>query len=124
LVCFVQFVTKLSLITLRFRAASALWWTCRFSLAFEQYNWHGIAILTLSALRLLWRLSHRHWTNPHIPTDRCIRQSRPAVLFSQRNEADFSSAAGHVVWGLLPLPPDLVGRAQPGLTETLRLTAC
>ena len=79
------------------------------------YNWHkwaGITILALSALRLLWRLSHRPPADPPMPR----WQQRAAhaahlllyALFFAVPLAGwaYSSAAGFpiVVYGLIPLP--------------------
>jgi cytochrome b561 len=89
-------------------------------LRLKLYNWHkwaGISILMLSALRLIWRLSHRP---PELPTR--ILESMPAwqrwahhgthhalyVLFFLVPLIGwaYSSAAGFpiVVFGVLPLP--------------------
>ena len=79
------------------------------------YNWHkwaGICILTLSALRLLWRLTHKPPADPPMPT----WQARAAhathgllyMLFFAVPLVGwaYSSAAGFpiVVFGVLPLP--------------------
>ena len=79
------------------------------------YNWHkwaGVTILTLSALRLVWRLTHRPPADPPMPA----WQQRAAhathnllyVLFFAVPLAGwaYSSAAGFpiVVFGVLPLP--------------------
>ncbi len=79
------------------------------------YNWHkwaGITILTLSALRLLWRLTHRPPADVPMPA----WQQRVAHLTHQAFYVLFfavplvgwaySSAAGFpIVWfGVLPLP--------------------
>lgn len=79
------------------------------------YNWHkwaGICILALSALRLLWRLTHRPPADVAMP--QWQRQSAHAVhillylLFFAVPLAGwaYSSAAGFpiVVFGVLPLP--------------------
>jgi cytochrome b561 len=84
------------------------------------YNWHkwaGITILTLSALRLLWRLSHKP---PPLPT--AITHAMPSWQMRAYNATHvalyalffivplvgwaYSSAAGFpvVVFGVLPLP--------------------
>jgi cytochrome b561 len=89
-------------------------------LRLKLYNWHkwaGISILTLSALRLLWRLSHRP---PELPIR--IVQSMPAWQRWAHHGTHhalyalfflvpligwaYSSAAGFpiVVFGVLPLP--------------------
>lgn len=79
------------------------------------YNWHkwaGVVILTLSALRLLWRLTHRPPADPPMPA----WQAKAAhwthrllyVLFFAVPLAGwaYSSAAGFpiVLFGVLPLP--------------------
>jgi len=79
------------------------------------YNWHkwaGICILTLSAIRLLWRLTHRPPAD--LPMPAWQRRSAHAVhllmylLFFAVPLAGwaYSSAAGFpvVVFGVLPLP--------------------
>lgn len=82
----------------------------------RQYNWHkwaGITILALSALRLLWRLSHQPPALPHhIPVwqQRAAQAAHLALylLFFAAPLAGwaYSSAAGFpvVYFGLLPLP--------------------
>ena len=87
------------------------------------YNWHkwaGVTILALSALRLLWRLSHRPPADPPMPA----WQARAAhavhgllyVLFFAVPLVGwaYSSAAGFpIVWfGVLPLP-DFVPVSKP-----------
>lgn len=84
-------------------------------LRLKLYNWHkwaGICILTLSALRLLWRFGHRPPPEPPMPA----WQARAATathgllyaLFFAVPLAGwaYSSAAGFpvVVFGVLPLP--------------------
>ena len=94
------------------------------------YNWHkwaGITILTLSAMRLLWRLTHR--PPPDVPMPRWQQRAAHAthallyVLFFAVPLAGwaYSSAAGFpVVWfGVLPLP-DLVAPDKP-LAASLKL---
>ncbi|MFT3663482.1 cytochrome b [Piscinibacter sp.] len=79
------------------------------------YNWHkwaGICILTLSALRLLWRLTHR--PPPDVPMPAWQRRASHAthmllyLLFFAVPLAGwaYSSAAGFpvVLFGVLPLP--------------------
>jgi cytochrome b561 len=99
------------------------------------YNWHkwaGMAILVLSALRLLWRLGHRP---PALPP--AIERTMPAwqraahhathhslyLLFFAVPLAGwaYSSSAGFpIVWfGILPLP-DFVPVDRP-LSEVLKL---
>ncbi len=87
------------------------------------YNWHkwaGVTILALSALRLLWRLTHRPPVDPPLDSTR-----QPPMPAWQRRAAHgahaalyalfflvplagwaYSSAAGFpiVVFGVLPLP--------------------
>jgi cytochrome b561 len=98
-------------------------------LRLKLYNWHkwaGIVILTLSALRLLWRLSHRPPAD--VPMPRWQQQAAHAahgllyVLFFAVPLAGwaYSSAAGFpiVVFGVLPLP-DFVP-ADKALAESLK----
>ena len=79
------------------------------------YNWHkwaGVCILTLSAIRLLWRLTHR--PPPDVPMPAWQRRISHAVhialyaLFFAVPLAGwaYSSAAGFpiVLFGVLPLP--------------------
>ena len=85
----------------------------------KQYNWHkwaGITILTLSAARLLWRLTHRPPTlNAAIPGwQKKISQATHLLLYVLFFAAPlagwaYSSAAGFpvVYLGLIALP-DLV----------------
>jgi cytochrome b561 len=79
------------------------------------YNWHkwaGVTILVLSALRLLWRLTHRPPPEPPMPTwQRRAAQATHVLLYVLFFAVPlvgwaFSSAAGFpVVWfGVLPLP--------------------
>lgn len=97
----------------------------------KQYNWHkwaGITILALSALRLLWRLSHRP---PDLPLSTPAWQSKAShaahglmyVLFFAAPLAGwaYSSAAGFpvVYFGWFQLP-DLVAR-NTELAATLKL---
>ncbi len=94
------------------------------------YNWHkwaGVTILALSALRLLWRLTHRPPADAPMPA----WQAKAAhavhhllyVLFFAVPLAGwaYSSAAGYpIVWfGVLPLP-DFVPK-DPGLADTFKL---
>ena len=81
----------------------------------ELFNWHkwaGITILALSALRLLWRLTHRPPADVTMPAWQ-LRAAHAAhialyVLFFGVPLAGwaYSSAAGFpvVVYGLIPLP--------------------
>ena len=93
------------------------------------YNWHkwaGITILALSALRLLWRLTHRPPADLPMP----VWQAKAARLTHGLMYALFfavplagwaySSAAGFpIVWfGVLPLP-DFVPKDK-ALAETLK----
>ena len=79
------------------------------------YNWHkwaGITILTLSALRLLWRLSHRPPADPPMPAwQRLAAHGTHRLLYLLFFAVPlvgwaYSSAAGFpvVVFGVLPLP--------------------
>ncbi|MFG6439819.1 cytochrome b [Roseateles sp. LKC17W] len=94
------------------------------------YNWHkwaGVTILALSALRLLWRLTHRPPADAPMPA----WQAKAAhathhllyVLFFAVPLAGwaYSSAAGYpIVWfGVLPLP-DFVPK-DSGLADTFKL---
>jgi cytochrome b561 len=94
------------------------------------YTWHkwaGVTILALSALRLLWRLTHRPPADAPMPA----WQAKAAhavhhllyVLFFAVPLVGwaYSSAAGYpIVWfGVLPLP-DFVPK-DPGLADTFKL---
>jgi cytochrome b561 len=79
------------------------------------YNWHkwaGIAILALSALRLLWRLTHRPPAPPPMARwQRLASQGTHALLYALFFAVpllgwSYTSAAGFpvVLFGLLPLP--------------------
>jgi cytochrome b561 len=96
----------------------------------KQYNWHkwaGITILALSAVRLLWRLSHKP---PAYPTAMAGWKSNAAhlthgllyCLFFAIPLAGwaYSSAAGFsiVYLGMFPLP-DFVS-PDPDLAKTLK----
>jgi cytochrome b561 len=98
-------------------------------LRLQLYNWHkwaGVTILALSALRLLWRLTHRAPAEPPMP--RWQRRAAHAahgalyLLFFAVPLAGwaYSSAAGFpvVLFGVLPLP-DFVG-ADRELSEALK----
>ncbi len=98
-------------------------------LRLKLYNWHkwaGIVILTLSAVRLLWRLGHR--PPPDVPMPGWQRQAAHAthvamylLFFAVPLMGwSYSSAAGFpvVLFGVLPLP-DLVA-ANEALAETLK----
>jgi cytochrome b561 len=93
------------------------------------YNWHkwaGITILTLSAVRLLWRLTHRPPPDVPMPAwqQRVAHLTHQAlyVLFFAVPLAGwaYSSAAGFpVVWfGVIPLP-DFVP-ADKALAEMIK----
>lgn len=93
------------------------------------YNWHkwlGITILTLSALRLLWRLGHRPPADPPMPAwQRGAAHATHAALYLLFFAIPligwaYSSAAGFpvVVFGVLPLP-DFVPVSET-LAETLK----
>ena len=93
---------------------------------YDYHKWAGISILALSALRLVWRLSHR--VPPDVPMP--AWQARTAhtahallyLLFFAVPLSGwaYSSSAGFpvVVFGLLPLP-DLVS-PDKALAETLK----
>ena len=98
-------------------------------LRLQLYNWHkwaGVTILALSALRLLWRLTHRPPADAPMP--RWQRRTAHAahgalyLLFFAVPLAGwaYSSAAGFpvVLFGVLPLP-DFVG-ADRELSESLK----
>ena len=93
------------------------------------YNWHkwaGVTILTLSALRLLWRLTHRPPSDIPMPAWQAkaahVTHGLLYVLFFAVPSAGwaYSSAAGFpIVWfGVLPLP-DFVPKDKE-LAETLK----
>ena len=100
----------------------------------KYFNWHkwaGMTILILSALRLLWRITHRP---PALPD--AVTRAMPAWQQVAHHGAHhlmyalffavplmgwiYSSAAGFpiVLFGVLPLP-DLVGKS-PELAEALK----
>ena len=79
------------------------------------YNWHkwaGVLILTLSALRLLWRLTHRPPADLPMPTwQRRAAHAAHLALYALFFAVPlmgwaYSSAAGFpiVLFGVLPLP--------------------
>lgn len=93
------------------------------------YNWHkwaGISILALSALRLLWRLTHRPPADLPMPRWQQLAAHATHHLLYLLFFAvplvgwAYSSAAGFpvVVFGLIPLP-DFVPVSKP-LAETLK----
>lgn len=94
---------------------------------FNWHKWAGMTIFALSALRLLWRLTHR--PPPDVPMPAWQQRSAHAahlvlyVLFFAVPLAGwaYSSATGFpiVVYGVLPLP-DFVP-VDKGLAETLKL---
>ena len=98
----------------------------------KQYNWHkwaGITILTLSALRLLWRLGHRPptLTNKMPAWQAKASQATHGLLYLLFFAAPlagwaYSSAAGFpvVYFGVLQLP-DIVAR-NADLAAVLKLT--
>jgi len=98
-------------------------------LRLKLYNWHkwaGVAILALSALRLLWRLTHRPPADVPMPAwqRRAAHLAHVALygLFFAVPLAGwaYSSAAGFpvVFFGVLPLP-DFVGPDRD-LSEVLK----
>ena len=84
-------------------------------LRLKLFNWHkwaGITILALSALRLLWRLTHRPPADPPMPAwQRAAAHATHWALYALFFLVPlagwaYSSAAGFpvVVFGVLPLP--------------------
>ncbi len=93
------------------------------------YNWHkwaGIVILALSALRLLWRLTHRPPADLPMPAwQRRAAHATHGALYALFFAVPlvgwaYSSAAGFpiVLFGVLPLP-DFVPKDQ-ALAEALK----
>jgi len=93
------------------------------------YNWHkwaGVTILTLSAIRLAWRLTHRPPADVAMPAwqQRAAHWTHRALyalfFFVPLAGWAYSSAAGFpvVVFGLLPLPDFLP--ADKALAETIK----
>lgn len=81
----------------------------------KYYNWHkwaGVVILTLSALRLLWRLTHRPPADVAMPVwqrraAHAVHAALYALFFAVPLVGwSYSSAAGFpiVLFGVLPLP--------------------
>jgi cytochrome b561 len=98
-------------------------------LRLKLYNWHkwaGITILSLSALRLLWRLLHRPPQEPPMPpwqrqAARVSHWGMYLLFFAVPLVGwAYSSAAGFpvVVFGVLPLP-DFVP-ADKALAEAIK----
>ena len=93
---------------------------------FNWHKWAGVSILALSALRLLWRLSHRPPADLPMPAWQCraahLAHGLLYGLFFAVPLAGwaYSSAAGFpVVWfGVLPLP-DFVPVSR-GLADVLK----
>ena len=79
---------------------------------FNWHKWAGITILALSALRLLWRLTHKPPPDPPMPAwQRIAAHSTHWLLYALFFMVPlmgwaYSSAAGFpiVVFGVLPLP--------------------
>ncbi len=79
---------------------------------FNWHKWTGVVILTLSALRLLWRLSHRPPAAPAMPAwQRRAARTTHGLLYALFFAVPlagwaYSSAAGFpiVLFGVLPLP--------------------
>ena len=93
---------------------------------FNWHKWAGVTILALSALRLLWRLTHRPPEEAPAPrwqqqAARWTHYALYALFFAVPLSGwAYSSAAGFpIVWfGVLPLP-DFVGRDK-ALAEVLK----
>ena len=99
-------------------------------LRLKLYNWHkwaGVTILTLSALRLLWRLTHRPPADIPMPAwQRLAAHATHNLLYVLFFAVPlfgwaYSSAAGFpIVWfGVLPLP-DFVPKDK-ALAETFKM---
>jgi cytochrome b561 len=98
-------------------------------LRLQLYNWHkwaGVTILALSALRLLWRLTHRAPAEAPMPhLQRQVAHAAHGALYLLFFAVPlagwaYSSAAGFpvVLFGVLPLP-DFVGPDRE-LSEALK----
>jgi cytochrome b561 len=93
---------------------------------FNWHKWAGVTILALSALRLLWRLTHRPPADLPMPGwqklgAHAVHWLLYAAFFAVPLSGwAYSSAAGFpIVWfGVLPLP-DFVGKDKE-LAETLK----
>jgi cytochrome b561 len=93
------------------------------------YNWHkwaGMTILLLSALRLVWRLTHKPPAHPPMPTwQRRTADGAHAALYLLFFAVPvagwaYSSAAGFpiVLYGLIPFPN--IAPVDRALAETLK----
>ena len=95
---------------------------------YNYHKWAGITILTLSALRLLWRLTHRPPADVPMPTWQArIAHFTHVALYALFFAVPlvgwaYSSAAGFpiVVFGVMPLP-DFVS-PDKALAEVLKAT--
>ena len=96
---------------------------------FNYHKWLGVTILTLSAMRLLWRLSHQPPPLPdHSPDwQKAVAHLTHALLYVlffavPLSGWAYSSAAGFpiVYLGVIPLP-DFVDKSKE-LAETLKST--
>jgi len=93
---------------------------------FNWHKWAGITILALSALRLLWRLTHRPPAEVPMPAwQRVVAHALHRLLYALFFVVPlagwaYTSAAGFpvVLFGVLPLP-DFVP-ADRALAETLK----
>jgi cytochrome b561 len=94
------------------------------------YNWHkwaGVTILTLSAIRLLWRLAHRPPPDAPMPAwqaraSHIVHWAMYALFFAVPLTGwAYSSAAGFpIVWfGVLPLP-SFVPEGDKALAEAIK----
>lgn len=79
---------------------------------FNWHKWAGVSILALSALRLLWRLTHRPPADPPMPRwQRVAAHATHAAMYALFFAVPlagwaYSSAAGFpvVAFGVVPLP--------------------